>query len=451
MTTPQPRSSILGGILLILLGVLFLFAHWNPDLHLWHVLWHYWPVLIILWGVSKLVDHFNAQQSGTTRPPMVNGPEAALMVLVILVIAGMGLYSTIREKHPDLNIDINMFHEKADQMVDLPTQTIPAGSHVTLATEHGSITCHAGDTNELRVSATETASASNEDAAQQKLKTMQLAIRQDDGGYIVSPQQQSDREGEVQVDLDVTVPKSSSLTVSSNHGDINISGVAGKIAVTAPRGDIDIHDTGSDVAVDMSKGDIRMSGIAGNARLAGHGGEVEISDVAGDATVAGEFFGPVRIRNITKTTHYASQRADLTFAHLTGRLELDSEQIEVSDVGGAAQMATKNKDLDVENVAGRLEIADEHGDIKVVCSQPPKEDISIANESGGVDLTLPAKSNFTISAVSKSGEVQSDFESASGAPENENENSRFSAKFGTGVPKIDIATTYGTISLHKSS
>ena len=307
----------------------------------------------------------------------------------------------------------------------------------------------------------ETASEANESAAQERLKDVNVVIEQGRDGYTVHPVNQSGHRGNVNVDLDVTVPKSASITASTDHGNVNISDVAGKIAVTATHGDVEIHDVGSDVAVDMTKGDARISTVAGNVRLSGRGDEVEVSDVTGDATIEGEFFGPVHVRNIAKTTHYASQKADLTLVHMTGRLELDSGQIEVSDVAGFAKLVTKNKDLDVENVAGRLEVTDVHGDIKVGYAQPPREEINITNESGGVDLTLPAKSNFQISASSRGGEVQSDFDvSLPGShPEphqdsdsgDKNAPSRIDGKIGTGVPRIQITTTYGTIYLRKSS
>jgi DUF4097 and DUF4098 domain-containing protein YvlB len=311
------------------------------------------------------------------------------------------------------------------------------------------------------VSANETASESNESAAQERLKDVNVVIEQGRDGYTVHPVNQSGGRGNVNVDLEVTVPKSVSITANTDHGNVSISDVAGKIAVTATHGDVEIHDSGSDVAVDMTKGDARISTVAGNVRLSGRGDEVDVSDVAGDATIEGEFFGPVHVRNITKTTHYASQKADLTLVHMTGRLELDSGQIEVSDVAGFAKLITKNKDLDVENVGGRLEVTDVHGDIKVGYAQPPREEISVTNESGGVDLTLPAKSNFQISASSRGGEVQSDFDvSLPGShPEphqdsdsgDKNAPSRIDGKIGTGVPRIQITTTYGTIYLRKSS
>jgi DUF4097 and DUF4098 domain-containing protein YvlB len=173
--------------------------------------------------------------------------------------------------------------------------------------------------------------------------------------------------------------------------------------------------------------------------------------VTGDAALEGEFFGPIRVRNVTKTTHYASQKADLTLVRLTGRLELDSGDINISDVGGLAKLRTHDKDVDVENVAGRLDITDTHGSVKVAYTQPPREQISIANESGDVDLTLPSRSQFEISAVCSSGDVQSDFEDPSLSLNNDTNTGRLTGKVGTGGPKIQIATTYGTIYLHKSS
>ncbi|HEY0704696.1 MAG TPA: DUF4097 family beta strand repeat-containing protein [Candidatus Acidoferrales bacterium] len=441
------RGSIFSGVLLILLGILFLAARWHPDLRVWHVFWHYWPVLIILWGFAKLIDHLSAQQSGHERPPLVTGPEAALMVLVVLLLAGMGIYSKVRERNPDLEIDLNMFHDKATQNVDVPAKNIPAGSHITLATSRGDITCHAGDGNELRVNGNETAAEGSESAAQNRLKDVRVVIEQTRDGYIVHPVNQEEG-GTVTVDLDITVPKNVSVTATTNHGDISISGISGKALATTLHGDVEIHNTDGDASAELTKGAVRINDIGGSVHLAGRGDEVDISDVTGDVSIEGEFFGPVTVRNVTKTTRYVSQKGEISLEHMTGRLELESGQIEISDVMGAARIHTSNKDLDVENVGGRLEIADVHGDIQVGYAQAPREDISIANESGGVELTMPAKSNFQISAASKGGDVDSDFD---GSSDSDGDTPRFNAKIGTGVPRISIVTTYGTIHIRKSS
>jgi hypothetical protein len=447
---PQ-RSSIFSGLLLIVLGILFLLARFHPNLGIWHLFWRFWPVLIILWGIAKLVDHFSAQRAGESRPPLLTGGEASLLLLIVFVLAGMGIYTKIREKHPDMNIDVDLFKHKNSQTVELPPKAIPAGAHVTVTTSLGGIVAHVGDGNDLRVSVTETAEANNEDAAAELLKRLNIVIQQTRDGYDVHPENQEVNEGQVTVDFDITLPKSASLTANSRRGDVSISGLAGAVAITTQSGDIEVHNIGSDVTAQLTKGDARIDDISGNVRITGRGTEIEMNDVTGDATVQGEFFGPVRIRNVTKTTHYTSQAGDLTLSHLTGRLELDSGDINVSDVGGFAKLVTHDKDIEVENVAGRLDIAVNHGDIKVIYAQPPREEINIADGTGEVDMTLPAKSTFEISAISRSGDIQSDFEAPSLKPADDNGTGRLTGKVGASGPKISIVTSYGTIYLRKSS
>jgi hypothetical protein len=372
-------------------------------------------------------------------------------VLVLLAVAGMGIFSKIKEKNPELDFDAGFFNHQATQSQELPAKTIAAGSHVTLTTMRGSITAHAGDGNDLLVSVNETAEGASESSAQDRMKTLHVVIDQTSDGYSVHPVNLEDTGGHVTVDLDVTLPKKVTVTANSDRGDIHISGVAGAVTATAQHGDIEVHDVTSDVSAKMTKGDTRITGVAGNVSLAGRGNEIEISEVKGNAAIDGDFYGPVRVRSVAGTVHYRSQKADMTLVGVRGRLELDSEQIEISDVSGSAKLVTHDKDIDLENVSGRLDIADTKGDIKVRFSQPPREDINIADDSGGVDVTLPSNSSFEISAASQSGEVQSEFEDSSLKLENENGSGKLNGKVGAGGPKIHISTSYGTLYLRKSS
>ena len=449
---PQQRSSIFAGLLLILLGVLFLLHRFDPELGIGHLIGRYWPILLIVWGIAKLVDHLTAERAGGVRPPALTGGEAALLVLLVASLGGIWIADIVRSKNPDLEFDnIDVFSHRHSDNDELPAQTIPAGSQVTVQTGRGDLTIHAGDGNEIRVVVSKSASAPTESTSRERLKGVRVVIEHSSGGYVVHPVNQSETKGSVSVDLDIEVPKQISLTATSARGDINISGVGGTITASTQNGDVEIHDAGSDVSVQLQKGDTRISDVPGNVRITGKGSQIDISDVAGDALLEGDFYGPIRVRNVTKTTHYATQLTDLTLLHLTGQLQLDSGEIEISDVAGFAKLVTHNKDIQVENVADRLDITDSHGDIEVRYAQPPHEEINIANDSGGVDITLPSKSSFVISATSRSGEVQSDFEDSSLKLANESDTGRLSGTVGSHGPKITIATSYGTISLHKSS
>ena len=446
---PQ-RRSIFAGLLLILLGVLFLLHRFDPELGIGHLIGRYWPLLLIVWGIAKLIDHLSAQRTGGVRPPVLSGGEAALLVLLVAALGGIWVTDYLHEKHPQLELD-NIFSQRHSDNQELPPQTIPSGAQVTVQTGHGDLKIHAEDGDEVRVEVSRSASASNESSAHERLKAVRVVIDRSGSGYVIHPLSQDQAGGSVSVDLDVALPKKVVLTAASARGDISISGITGPITATAQNGDVEVHDAGSDVNVQLQKGDTRVSDISGNVRITGKGSQIDVSEVKGDALIEGDFYGPIRVRNVAKTTHYASQRSDLTLLRLTGELQLDSGQIEISDVGGFAKLVTHNKDIQVENVAGRLDITDSHGDIVVRYSQPPKEEINVVNDSGEVEITLPDKSSFEIAATSRSGEVQSDFENPSLKLANDSDTGRLNGVVGSHGPKITITTSYGTISLHKTS
>ena len=445
------RSTAFKGLLLILLGVLFLLHRLEPALGIGHLVRSYWPVLLILWGAAKLIEHRRARSEGGVQPSILSGGEAALLILVIVVLVGFSIADIVQRRHPGMNMDMDVFSQKYSQSLVIPAAKIPAGSLLTVETGLGNITVHAGDTDEVRASVNETAAGHSESGAHARMNEAGVVMEKSGSGYLLHVVKQDSFRGRVTVDLDVEVPKKITLAAITPHGDINISGIAGGVTATTDNGDVEIHNAGSDVSVDLKKGDVRISEVLGDVRITGKGSEIDVSDVAGDATFQGDFYGPIRVRNVAKTTHYTSQRTDLTLLHLTGRLELDSGDIQIADAAGSAKINTHNKDIEVENVAGRLEIIDSHGDINVNYSQPPREEINIVNESGQVDLTLPAKSSFEISAVSRSGEVQSDFSDPSLKQGNDSDTGHLAGRIGSRGPKITIVTSYGTIYLRRSS
>jgi hypothetical protein len=444
---PQ-RRSIFSGLLLILLGIVFLLFRFYPNIGLGRIIWHFWPVVIIVWGIAKLVDHLAARRTGE-RTSVLTGGEAALLIVVIFCLAGLGLADSVR-KRSDFEFNFHPFQQRYSESEALPAKKIPPGTHISIETRRGNISVHTTDGDELRVTVNKSASDSNESAADERMARAKTIIEQTAHGFSVHPTYEQGWEGPIEADLDVELPKQANVTAETDRGDVTVAGIGGTVDASTHSGDMEIHDIGSDVTATLQKGNLQISNIAGNLRVNGRGSEIDVSDVAGDASFDGEFFGPVRVRNIANTTRYLSQRSDLTLVHLTGRMELASG-LQISDVGGTAKLATHNKDIEIENVAGPLDIADSHGDIRVRYSHPPSADINIADDSGQIDLTLPAKSSFEISAVSRSGQVDSEFQDPSLQLVNDENTGKLTGKFASHGPKISIVTSYGTISLHKST
>jgi DUF4097 and DUF4098 domain-containing protein YvlB len=449
------RRSIFPGLLLIVLGAIFLIHRLNPSFAIGHLVRFYWPLLFVLWGVAKLIDHFAAERMGQERAPLLSGGEAALLVLLAIVLMGFGVHDWVHERAPWLHVDIPAFRDNYSQSREVAPEDIPPGSHVTIETARGSITVNGTGGNQIRVSANESASGDDERAADERMKQVDIVVERSGNGYIVHPMHQGGYGESVRADLDVQLPKSASVTLHTSHGDVSVSEISGALDAITDSGDVEIHNAGSDVAAQTQKGDVRIDRVAGSVQLKGRGDDAEINDVTGNVTLDGAYVGSTVVRKIGGITRIAAPWAELTIAQLAGRLEMDSGDIHLSDAGGAARIQTHNKDIETENVAGQIDITNSHGDVKVSYTQPPREALNITNDSGEVEITLPSRSNFQISAFSRSGEVESDFSDPSLRTTGEEQNGRLEGQVGgkPGMPgpKITITTTYGTISLRKSS
>jgi DUF4097 and DUF4098 domain-containing protein YvlB len=449
------RRSIFPGLLLIVLGLIFLLHRLDPAFGIGHLVRIYWPFVIILWGIAKLIDHVAAQNAGQLRPPLLSEGEAALLVVLALVLIAFVLHDWFLDRIPGLRMDLAPFHQSYSKSRELASRTIVAGSHVAIETGRGNITVHGTEGKELRVSVNESAAGANESAADDRMKDVGVVIEQTGNVYNIHPVHQSDFRDTVSVDLDVQTPKTASVTLHTLKGDINASAIAGLVDARTENGDIEIHDAASDVAAQLEKGDARIIGVGGSVALKGRGNDVEIGDVAGNATLDGPFVGSTTVRKVKGTTRIESPWADLTIVQLTGRLEMDSGDIQMSDVAGVAKLQTHNKDINAENVTGQLDIVNSHGDVKIVYANPPPEALNVTNDSGEVHITLPGRSSFQISAFSRSGDVDSEFQDPSlkktGGERDGRLDGQFGGKSGALGPKITITTSYGTISLHKSS
>src|SRR5450755_4849979 len=82
---PRAPRSLAGPIVLIVIGIFFLLANMGVvefhQIGYWFA--HYWPALLILWGVVKLFEYHNANRAGVT--PRGIGAGGVILIVFLVV------------------------------------------------------------------------------------------------------------------------------------------------------------------------------------------------------------------------------------------------------------------------------------------------------------------------------------------------------------------------------
>ncbi len=84
---PRRRGSFAGALLLITVGLLFLYANLRPEWNPWPLISRYWPVLLIVLGLGKLWDALRAPSAPGTAQPVRRGGETVAIIVLLLLLA----------------------------------------------------------------------------------------------------------------------------------------------------------------------------------------------------------------------------------------------------------------------------------------------------------------------------------------------------------------------------
>ncbi len=68
------KDPLIWGLVLIVLGLIFILE--NIGLDAWEFTWRFWPVILIVWGASKLIDGIKNRAEIQRGPQPPASPQA---------------------------------------------------------------------------------------------------------------------------------------------------------------------------------------------------------------------------------------------------------------------------------------------------------------------------------------------------------------------------------------
>jgi DUF4097 and DUF4098 domain-containing protein YvlB len=439
---------------LIVLGIIFLLGnlHMLSWMRLGTLFAHYWPALLILWGVIKLIEYQQAQRDGV--PARGIGAGGIFLIIIIVVFGLMATQASrfnwgeIRD-HMDIDdsdLD-NLFGETYSYDDHLEQDVPPTATSLRVNDDHGAVRVSIANDNKITVVVRKRVGAESKDNADKYNRQASPTITLAGNVMILEAKTQAAGDHAVQSDLDISIPRKMELHVVSRRGDVSVTGRDGEVEITTQHGDVSVQDVVGNVKVNLEKGSARVSQITGDVHIDGRLNEVSVTDVKGSAQFDGEFQESVKLARIGKSVAFKSSRTDLEFSRIDGDLDLDSDDLHADQITGPVRLTTRSKQIRLEDVSGDVRVQDENGGIEV--SMRSLGNVQIDSRNGDIHLSVPDKAGFHVDARTREGEIQSDFPEVK-IDNNEHE-AKASGSVGNGAAHIVLNNEHDGIEIRKAS
>lgn len=282
-------GTIFWGLTLVIIGGLLLARNLGYAIPIWSGLARYWPVLIIVWGVVKLVEYFQNRRTGDTRP-LFSGGEVALLILVILAGSAITAAANV---NPALDIDgvfqggnldlwdITGNSYSYDEHHEMPVSGAPT---IDIFNMFGNVDVQPSDGDRVVLDVKKTVRASSKEEADRLSSEFTFGILNDGSTVRIASNRDSSGAGGRRISgrqrfkssLTVRVPKGSPLRVNNRNGRVSIQDLAGNQNVTNRYGQVDVQRVDGDIEVTNSFGEVDVRDVKGAITVKGRFGDVRL-------------------------------------------------------------------------------------------------------------------------------------------------------------------------------
>jgi hypothetical protein len=450
------RGSIVGPIVLLALGVIFLLEQtgrlsWGHSFE-WYARW--WPAVLIVAGVVLLLEWMFDQQhmEETGRPAPVHVLSGGAVFLLI-VLACVGISARWAESNSRWH-DHLMGHDfggldrvfgEAHESDDSVSQAMPQGSMLVVHNPWGAVSVTgSSDDGQVHVSVHKQVYAWRDSDADQRARELQPTFTTQGNNLML------DVPGvnQGQADLTIEMPHGAGVSVSADHGDVRVSEVRGDVTISARKGDVDVSGINGQVLAQVNNddSDVSAKSITGAFTLQGRAGDIALTNIAGPVMLQGDFFGTTRAEQINGPLRFETSRTKFGTARVDGELSIESGDLQGNKLLGPVTLTTRNRTIELDDVSGPVNLTNRNGAVSLT-NAAPVAPINIKNEHGSVDLGLPEHGGFVLDAQTRNGGLENDFGLE---PQSEGDKHWLSGKVGVGGPQVRVDTSDGDVTIRKA-
>jgi len=400
------RRSLTGPLLLLLIGGLFLWSNLHPGLPVFEMVAQYWPFLLIVWGLLRLVEILLSRDDHWRSS--FTGGEVALIVLIC--IAGSGIWAARMHGVRFRTGGLEWFGEQYDYPI--AAHGSAAGmKRIVVEDPGGNIKVTGADTQDVTVTGHKLIRAyARTEADSTSEKTPVEVVPQGDRVLIRTNQDRAPDSQRISDDLEITVPRGTSVEARGRQGDYEISDIAGDVELATDRGDVRLARVGGNVRLEVGRSDVvRAADIKGTIDVSGRGTDVSLENIGGQVTINGSYVGTLEFKNLAKPLQFEGTRStELHAQAVPGRISMDLSGFTGSGLTGPVRLVTGSQDVTVEQFTKAIEVQTQRGDIELHAGSPTPA-IEAQSDAGRIELVLPAKATFDLQATAGRGDATNDY------------------------------------------
>lgn len=443
------RRSILGPLVLVTIGVIFLLIHTGhmEGYRAWEWFGRYWPVLLIAAGIGRLIEwYFDRDQPYAPRTSGIGGIIVLIIILGIIATSTnhWGMHHNWDSGMFDNDDDFSFMRGNEHDFDSVKDFTLPPGSSLAVASQNrGDVSILSGTDNQVHVVLHKKVYEDNEGKASKMGEDFAPAFTSS-GKVSTLTLLGNDH---IRANMEITLPATVPVDVSLQHGDLTVTGRQAAVAAETHHSDMRFTDITGSLNVRADHGDVNISAIKGDIALTGHFDDLTINAVTGRLGMDGDFPGDINLRTIDGPLHFHSPRTDMDAARIVDQLTMDSGDLHGSYIAGPFRLKTSDFDVDLSNVSGDISVTNSKGSVEITAARPLGS-IQVDNSAESVRITLPQDAGFQLDAQANNGEISNDFGIGNTSSGDKNITR---GTVGNGALKVTVNSNEGDISIHRTS
>lgn len=411
------RASLLGGLFWASVGLLLL-LDLQDVLPFWGTFGLYWPLLLVLFGLGKVVDFYRLKGRMQFRGGEVMG-------LILLALLGF-FSSAASEAHWPLigldwprDWDVRFPGSRGPSYNWTDSQSLEASglSGLQISNIYGDVVVEGGDREAIEIELTKEVQERSESSARTIADQIELRTRREKGVLEIGTNRRDLSEHRFQTHLTIRVPRNLHVQAVNGYGDLQASNLAAGCKLENERGNLRVGLITGDVTLDNRYDAVVARQIEGKLTITNRRGSVLIEELKGDAEVAtdrksvtaDEVEGNLQVKNYHGTVRLSNIR---------GRVNIDAlgSSIHLSRVEQQATVSNSYQNMTAVGLGGGLDLTTEHCRVQLtdvtgpVDIAPRRVQLTASGLRSGIKVTGGVGTSVSVSDVSGPVEIVTSME-----------------------------------------